>query len=63
MAHSLGLIVVAGDIQTKEKVELLNELQRDYLHQLFFNKPVPAKQLIKFSADFSGNFSVKNAAF
>ncbi len=54
MAHSLGLTVVAEGVETKEQLTLLNELQCDYLQGYYFSKPVPAKQLIRFSANFRG---------
>jgi diguanylate cyclase (GGDEF)-like protein/PAS domain S-box-containing protein len=55
MAQSLGLKIVAEGVETKEQVELLSTLGCDYLQGYYFSKPVPAKQLIDFSANFVFN--------
>lgn len=54
MAQSLGLKVVAEGVETKEQVELLTTLGCDYLQGYFYSKPLPAKQLIDFTANFCG---------
>lgn len=52
MAHSLGLTVVAEGVETKEQVALLNELQCNYLQGYYFSRPIPAKELIDYSANY-----------
>ena len=51
MSHSLGLTVVAEGVETKEQLALLHELRCDFVQGYYFSKPVPAKQLLDFSAD------------
>jgi len=50
MGQSLGLKIVAEGVETKEQVELLSTLGCDYLQGYYFSKPIPAKELIKYSA-------------
>jgi len=52
MAQSLGLKTVAEGVETIEQVELLSTLGCDYLQGYYFSKPVPAKQLIDYTARF-----------
>ena len=52
MAQSLGLKIVAEGVETKDQVDLLTTLGCDYLQGYFFSKPVPAEQLIDFSANY-----------
>lgn len=49
MAHSLGLKVVAEGVESKAQVELLTQLQCDYIQGYYFSEPIPAKALIQFS--------------
>jgi len=52
MAQSLGLKTVAEGVETIEQVDLLSTLGCDYLQGYYFSKPVPAKNLIDYSAQF-----------
>jgi len=51
MGQSLGLKIVAEGVETKEQVELLSTLGCDYLQGYYFSKPIPAKELLIFSAN------------
>jgi len=48
MAHSLGLLVVAEGVETREQLTLLEELDCDLAQGYYFSKPIPAKELIDF---------------
>jgi len=48
MAHSLGLLVVAEGVETREQLTLLDELGCDLAQGHYFSQPVPAKELIDF---------------
>lgn len=48
MAHSLGLSVVAEGVETREQLDLLEELGCDIAQGFYFSKPISAKELISF---------------
>jgi len=48
MAHSLGLLVVAEGVETREQLNLLDDLGCDIAQGYYFSKPVPAKEMITF---------------
>ena len=48
MAHSLGLLVVAEGVETREQLTLLKELDCDLVQGFYFSQPIPAKELIGF---------------
>ncbi|KXI27433.1 bifunctional diguanylate cyclase/phosphodiesterase [Paraglaciecola hydrolytica] len=50
MSHSLGLTVVAEGVETQEQLHLLNELGCNFAQGYYFAKPLPANQLLDFSA-------------
>ncbi len=52
MAHSLGMKVVAEGVETEEQLYILDELNCDYVQGFLFSKPLPVKELYKFSASF-----------
>jgi diguanylate cyclase (GGDEF)-like protein/PAS domain S-box-containing protein len=52
MSHSLGLTVVAEGVETSEQLTLLAELDCDFVQGYYLSKPLPAKQLLDFSANF-----------
>lgn len=52
MAHSLGMKVVAEGVETEEQMYILEELNCDYVQGFLFSKPLPVKELYKFSANF-----------
>jgi diguanylate cyclase (GGDEF)-like protein/PAS domain S-box-containing protein len=56
MAHSLGLEVVAEGVETKEQHLVLTELCCNYIQGYYFSRPIPAKKLL----DFSANYKVSN---
>ena len=47
MAHSLGLIVVAEGVETKEQLLVLKERKCDYIQGYYFSKPLPADEIEK----------------
>ncbi|MBU2924746.1 EAL domain-containing protein [Colwellia sp. 1_MG-2023] len=49
MAHSLGILVVAEGVETKEQVIILHELNCDYLQGYYYNKPMTEPNLIAYS--------------
>jgi len=50
MSHSLGLIVVAEGVETKEQLTLLKKLGCDCVQGYYLSRPKPAQQLLDFSA-------------
>jgi diguanylate cyclase (GGDEF)-like protein/PAS domain S-box-containing protein len=50
MSHSLEMSVVAEGVETIEQLTLLNELGCDIAQGYYFSKPIPASQLLNFSA-------------
>ena len=52
MSHSLGLTVVAEGVETKEQLLLLRDLDCDFIQGYYFSKPIPAMQLLEFSARY-----------
>jgi diguanylate cyclase (GGDEF)-like protein len=48
MAHGLGLLVVAEGVETREQLNLLDDLGCDIAQGYYFRKPVPAKEMITF---------------
>jgi len=52
MAHSLGLKVIAEGVETQEQLNIVNDLECDYIQGYFFSKPITAKQLVDFSKEF-----------
>lgn len=55
MAHSLGMKVVAEGVETEEQLYILDELNCDYVQGFLFSKPLPVKELYKYSANFKNN--------
>ena len=53
MSHSLGLLVVAEGVETKEQLVLLKELGCDFVQGYYLSKPITAKQLINLKSDFT----------
>lgn len=53
MAHSLGLTVVAEGVERMEQVSILNALNCNYLQGYYFSRPIPAKELLEFSNQYS----------
>ena len=53
MAHSLGLTVVAEGVETMEQVAILSKLNCNYLQGYYFSRPIPAKELLEFSNQYS----------
>lgn len=52
MSHSLGLLVVAEGVETKEQLILLKELGCNFVQGYYLSKPIPAMKLINFIPDF-----------
>lgn len=50
MSHSLGLTVVAEGVETHEQLTLLQELGCNFVQGYYLSKPLPAEQLLDFSA-------------
>lgn len=53
MAHSLGLSVVAEGVEMQEQLALLDTLGCDCVQGYYFSKPIPAQELMVFSASKS----------
>jgi diguanylate cyclase (GGDEF)-like protein/PAS domain S-box-containing protein len=53
MSHSLGLLVVAEGVETKEQHTLLGELGCDFVQGFYLSKPMPAKQIMNLSSYFN----------
>jgi EAL domain-containing protein (putative c-di-GMP-specific phosphodiesterase class I) len=53
MSHSLGLLVVAEGVETKEQHTLLRELGCDFVQGFYLSKPMPAKQIMNLSSYFN----------
>lgn len=51
MSHSLDLTVVAEGVETKEQLQLLENLGCDFVQGYFFSRPIPAERLLEFSAN------------
>ena len=49
MSHSLEMKVVAEGVETKEQLDLLNELNCDIAQGFYLSKPLPAAKLLNFS--------------
>lgn len=52
MSHSLGLLVVAEGLETKEQFLLLKELGCNFVQGYYLSKPITAMKLIDFIPDF-----------
>ena len=52
MSHSLGLVVVAEGLETKEQFLLLKELGCNFVQGYYLTKPIAAMKLIDFIPDF-----------
>jgi EAL domain-containing protein (putative c-di-GMP-specific phosphodiesterase class I) len=57
MSHSLGLLVVAEGVETKEQLVLLKQLGCDFVQGYYLSKPIAGEQLIGINAavDFKVN--------
>jgi EAL domain-containing protein (putative c-di-GMP-specific phosphodiesterase class I) len=53
MAKALGIAVVAEGVEKKEEVEILTELNCDFIQGYYFSKPLPAQALGFFLKKFS----------
>ena len=49
MSHSLEIKVVAEGVETKEQLDLLNELNCDIAQGFYLSKPLPGTKLLTFS--------------
>ncbi len=49
MSHSLEIKVVAEGVETKEQLDLLNELNCDIAQGFYLSEPLPAAKLLNFS--------------
>ncbi len=52
MAHSLGLNTVAEGVETKEHVEMLNEMGCDILQGYFYSKPISKDKFVEFIKEY-----------
>ena len=48
MAHNLGLKVVAEGVEEKAQLDILEQLQCEYIQGFYFAKPMSAEALIEF---------------
>ena len=53
MSHSLEIKVVAEGVETKEQIDLLNELNCDIAQGFYLSKPLPGTKLLTFSLRYS----------
>lgn len=52
MSHSLEMKVVAEGVETKDQLDLLNELSCDIAQGFYLSKPLPAAKLLNFSSRY-----------
>ena len=52
MSKSLGKKVVAEGVETKEQLQLLTELDCDFIQGYYFSKPLPSDRLVGYLTDF-----------
>ena len=52
MSHSLEIKVVAEGVETKEQLDLLNELNCDIAQGFYLSKPLPGAKLLNFSSHY-----------
>ena len=52
MSHSLEIKVVAEGVETKEQLDLLNELNCDIAQGFYLSKPLPSAKLLNFSSRY-----------
>ena len=52
MSHSLEIKVVAEGVETKEQLDLLNELNCDIAQGFYLSKPLPGAKLLNFSSRY-----------
>ena len=52
MSHSLEIKVVAEGVETKEQLDLLNELNCDIAQGFYLSKPLSGAKLLNFSLHY-----------
>jgi diguanylate cyclase (GGDEF)-like protein/PAS domain S-box-containing protein len=53
MAKALGIFVVAEGVEQKKEVDILTELDCDFIQGYYFSKPLAAENLINYLTNFS----------
>ncbi|RHW77336.1 EAL domain-containing protein [Colwellia sp. RSH04] len=53
MSKALGKKVVAEGVETQEQLQLLTDLQCDFIQGYFFSKPLPPTQLVDYLNNFT----------
>jgi len=53
MAKALGISVVAEGVEQKEEVDILTELECDFIQGYYFSKPLAAENLVNYLTNFS----------
>ncbi|MCR5777828.1 MAG: EAL domain-containing protein [Lachnospiraceae bacterium] len=48
MMHAIGLKTVVEGAETKEHIELLKNLETDYIQGFYFSKPLPVEDFVKY---------------
>lgn len=48
MAHSMGILIIAEGIETKDELETMKALGVDYIQGYYFSKPLPEHEFLKF---------------
>ena len=48
IAHSLGRRVIAEGVEHKEQLDILRDMNCDYIQGYYMSKPIPADELIDF---------------
>ncbi|MBR1892989.1 MAG: EAL domain-containing protein, partial [Lachnospiraceae bacterium] len=55
MMHAIGLKTVVEGAETQEHIELLKNLETDYIQGFYFSKPLPVEDFVKYCKKINWN--------